>query len=134
MKASGLEPNTNYTIWIQPEGVSEGAILNVTDDPSGIQETVVTDPDGTLTPTLIWQIPPGCCVTWDEWDIVLDKQDDGANTGKYNASSDGIDSASVVGFVAPIPELPTILLLGIGLAGLGAWFGLSRRRRGLTEA
>ena len=129
MKASGLEADAIYKIWIQPAPVVAGQTLNKTQDPSGAQEVVITAPDGSIPVTLIWQIPSNATLSYAEWDIVLDKQNDGANTGKYNSASDGIDSASVVGFVAPVPELPTIVLLGIGLVGLGAWFGIRRRRK-----
>lgn len=42
----------------------------------------------------------------------------GSGGSRYNAAEGGIDAAAVVGFVAPVPELPTILLLGFGLVGL----------------
>lgn len=90
---------------------------------------MTTASDGSLPPTLIWQIPSDAPPTYHEWDIVFDKQNDGDNTGKYNYLSDGIDSAYVVGFVVPAPELPTIVLLSVGLAGLGVWFGLMWRRK-----
>jgi hypothetical protein len=78
-------------------------------------EDVTTDADGSFDPMEIWAIPLDANPTADAFDIVADKLDDDPNTGKYNAASDGIDSATTVGFVAPIPELPTIILLSIGL-------------------
>jgi len=121
----GLAPNTNYTIWIQPDPVDEGDELNVSIDPSGSQETVTTDGSGNLAKTEIWSgIPAG---SQKNYDIVVDRQDDGANTGTYNAASDGIDSANgVAGIVAPIPELASIALIGCGLLML---VGLVRYRK-----
>jgi hypothetical protein len=66
---------------------------------------------------------------------VFDKQDNGDNTGKYNSACDDIDSLTTVGFVAPIPELTTIVLLGIGLIGLGGWLWAGKwKKRMLNSA
>ena len=97
---NGLLANTEYRLWIQDEGVTEGRTLNMSEDPSGIQETNSTDASGTLAITGIWVINASASPTGDEWDIVADKV--GAGEGTYNAADDGIDSASEVGFVAPI--------------------------------
>jgi hypothetical protein len=131
VKAEGLSPNTNYTIWIQKNPVEEGDVLNASEDPSTEQENVTTADNGNLAEiTLIWAIPEGAPKTYQEYDIVFDKQDDGDNTGKYNANSDGIDSAGVVGFLAPVPELPTIVLFGAGLIMLaGLLFTTTRLHR-----
>lgn len=112
VKAEGLSPDTDYTIWIQNDPVSEGADLNEIGDPSGSQESVKTDDSGNVGVTLIWEIPEDAS-GYQEYDIIFDRDDSGA--GVYNADSDGIDSAGVVGFVAPIPELPTVVLLAVGL-------------------
>jgi hypothetical protein len=123
---TGLAPNTNYTILIQPDPVGEGDELNTSIDPSGAQETVKTGADGSFGQIVIWSaIPAGSQM---DYDIVVDKQDDGANTGKYNAVSDGIDAASTeVGFTAPIPELATIALFAVGLVMLLGYMRLGRR-------
>ena len=123
---TGLAPNTNYTILIQPDPVGEGDELNTSIDPSGAQETVKTGADGSFGRIVIWSaIPAGSQM---DYDIVVDKQDDGANTGKYNAVSDGIDAASTeVGFTAPIPELATIALFAVGLVMLLGYMRLGRR-------
>jgi hypothetical protein len=75
---------------------------------------------GNFEPQLIWSsIPAG---SPKNYDIVVDNLD-----GTYNEASDGIDSASTeVGFTAPIPELPGVVLVSIGLLGLA---GLVWRRK-----
>jgi len=126
VKGSGLEPSTQYKIWLQDNPVGEGDSLNTTEDASGYQENVTTDGSGNFDPTEIWAIPGGASITHHEYDIVVDKQSD-VNTGKYNAASDGIDSATAVGITAPVPELPTILLFSIGLLTLAGYVRHSKR-------
>ena len=120
VKAYGLEGNTNYTICIQNESVADGDELVLEENPSSAvtPKLVTTEPNGSLPKTLSWEILGGAPITHDEFDISLDKQDDGLNTGKYNAASDGIDSASPVGFTAPVPELPTIALFSFSQLAL----------------
>lgn len=126
VRGSGLEPNTQYKIWIQDNPVSEGDSLNTTEDDSKDQEIVTTDGSGTFGPTAIWAIPGNAPITHHEYDIVVDKQS-GDNIGTYNSASDGIDSATAVGITAPVPELPTILLITIGLLALAGYVRLSKR-------
>ena len=126
VKAVGLVADTNYTVWIQDNIVSEGDTLNTTEDPSDSQELVKTDANGNISVTLIWAIPSDATVTHHEYDIVFDKQDDGVNTGKYHAASDAIDSATVAGIVAPVPEAPTFILFGSGLILI---YFISRRKK-----
>lgn len=128
VKANRLAASTDYKIWIQDDPVNEDKGLNISEDPSGSQEIVTTNESGSFAPILIWSIPPGEPVTHHEYDIVVDKQNDGADTGKYNATSDGIDSATAVGFVAPVPELSTIIFFSVGLFVLIGYFSLRRRR------
>ena len=125
---NGLPGSTNYMLWIQDEGVSEGKTLDAGEDPSAAQETNATDGSGTLAVTEIWAIGAGASVTYEQWDIVADKQNDGTNTGKYNAASDGIDSASVAGFVAPVPEAATVVLFAVGLVVLAGYVWTRKRR------
>ncbi len=134
VKGSGLHPNRAYKLWIQDEPVSEEELLSAGEDPSGAQVTVTTGPDngnasGGFPPTAIWAIPADTPITHNEYDIVADKQSDAGNTGRYNVASDGIDSATVVGMVAPIPELPTSILLLTGLAALASYFVLRKFHR-----
>ncbi len=60
---------------------------------------------------------------------MADKQSDAGKTDKYNVASDFIDSATVAGIVAPVPELPTIILLGTGLVALAGYLILRKSRR-----
>jgi hypothetical protein len=126
VKGEDLKPNTNYSIWIQNDPVGEGYQLNASEDPSLSQENVTTDATGSFGPIVIWSIPAGEPVTHHEYDIVVNKRDDGTNTSIYNFASDGIDSADVAGIVAPVPELPSSVLFA---AGLMLIVGIMRFRR-----
>ena len=131
VKASGLNLSTNYKIWIQDDPVDESDILISEENPSSAEtpKDVTTDSSGNLSVTPIWSIPQDAAVTYHEYDIVIDKQGDGEYTDKYNAASDGIDSTSVAGFIAPIPELPTIILFSVGLLLLAGYAVLRRKNR-----
>jgi len=122
VKGTGLAPVIEYKLWIQNDSVNDGDTLDSTEDPSGLQETVTTETDGSFGPIKIWSaIPAGSAVNYD---IVVDDQD-----GVYNADDDGIDSAGVVGIVAPIPELATFALIGIGLMLVIGLTRFGRRKR-----
>ena len=114
VKGINLEPNTEYKIWIQPEPVTNGKTLNPSDDPSGEQETVITNDKGEFGPVAIWCIDANATATYQKWDIIADKGGDGI----YSSSYDAIDSVTTYGFVAPIPELATILLALAGIFAL----------------
>jgi LPXTG-motif cell wall-anchored protein len=88
---------------------------------------VTADSDGNVDTEAIWAIPSTAAVTYEDWDIIVDKVGV-AGEGTYNVADDGIDDAAVVGFVAPIPELPAVVLLGAGLVGLLGYLALRRRR------
>ncbi len=128
VKGTGLEPNTEYRLWIQRDVVSEGEVLNVSEDPSGIQELLTTNVNGNLDPALIWVIPSYATPTYDTFDIVADKEGEGASTGYYNSASDLTDSTSVAGFTAPVPELLTSIQLTVGLLALSGYVQWKRRR------
>jgi hypothetical protein len=134
MRGSGLAPNRTYTLWIQDDPTSAQDSLVAEQDPSGAQETITTGPDngnesGGFPPTAIWTIPAEAQITHHEYDLVANLQDDGDNTNRYNTASDGLDSTSVAGIIAPVPELATLILLGMGLAMLTGYFLLRRNRR-----
>jgi hypothetical protein len=88
VQGSKFDPSTSYKIWIQDSPVSEGDLLVTGEDDSGSQETVNTTGTGMLNTTLAWAIPGGPFV-YHDYDIVVDRQNDGGNTGKYNVASDG---------------------------------------------
>jgi hypothetical protein len=131
VKGCGLESDTDYKIWIQNDPVGEGYTLTADNCTSysgmNLSTNVTTNASGCFEPTEIWNISASAPITHNEYDIVVDKQGDGANTGKYNAASDGIDDANVAGIVAPVPELPTILLSGLGLLVIAGYVGLRRK-------
>ncbi|MCP4707030.1 MAG: LPXTG cell wall anchor domain-containing protein, partial [Planctomycetes bacterium] len=54
------------------------------------------------------------------------------NPGQADADGDGSGDACDV--TPPVPELPTMLLLGLGLAALGGFVLIRKRRQGLTAA
>jgi len=113
VSGSGLSPDTDYWIWIQDDGVGEGDALVASVDPSASHEHVTTDSNGEFGPMPIWNIPESTTPTHHEYDIVIDDGD-----GVYSTSDDGIDSLGTTGFVAPVPELPGIILVAIGLVVL----------------
>ena len=128
VKASGLEADTGYTIWIQDEAVAGSDALAGGEDPSSAQENVTTDGSGNFNATAIWAIDPGAPVTHHEYDIVVDKQTEGNYTGKLNFASDGVDNISAAGFEAPIPELSTLILFSMGLMLAGIFVYLRYRK------
>ena len=88
---------------------------------------MTADGDGDFGPTLIWSIAVDAPITYDEYDIVIDKQE-GAGIGTYNAADDGIDDVTVAGITAPIPEASTLVLLMTGILCLFGILYLRRRR------
>jgi hypothetical protein len=128
VKGSGLEPSTQYKIWLQDNPVNEGDSLATEEDDSGSQETVTTDGNGNFGPTVIWAIPVSASITHHEYDIVIDNQESGT-VGTYNAASDGIDSATAVGITAPVPELSTLFLFSLGVLVLTGYVWQMRRKR-----
>ena len=87
---------------------------------------MITDGSGNFGPTLIWSIPSGAAVTNTAYDIVVDNLESGT-VGTYNATDDGLDSATVAGISAPVPELSTIILFSVGLLTLAGYVWLRRR-------
>ena len=73
-------------------------------------------------------IDPSAAITPTEYDIVADNQAAGV-VGTYNASSDPLDSISMAGIVASVPELATVVMLTlVGLLALVGYVRYSRRR------
>jgi len=133
--ATGLRSNGWHYVIIQDHLVGDGDLFNISEDPSEAWwherpwtkvDFFVTNSSGcSESPILIWgSIPHGNQKTYD---IVVNA------FGilpflTYNDSIDGLDSVGVSGgggFLAPVPELPTIILTAIGLIGAIA---LGRRR------
>ena len=123
VKAKNIGANKTFKIWIQDDPANEGMILNTSKDPSLSQEVVTTNKTGSFGPIIIWNIPPDASVKHHDYDIVLDKQNDRYDTGKFNAVSDGIDSTSTVGFTAPVPEIRVISMFLMGLIMLFVYIG-----------
>ncbi len=131
VKGTGLEAGTTYKLWIQNNPVTEGEGLDVLEDPSNDDEasleTVITDSSGNFPAIEIWTVPEG--ITYAEYDIVVDNQD-----GVYSSADDGLDSASVAGFTAPVSEVASIVMMGLGLLGLGCFLWLRRRQKHTAAA
>jgi hypothetical protein len=118
VKGLGMAPNNSYNLWIQAEPVSNNKltiidgqdpirpsayVLDSANDPSGSQETVVTDANGDFGPVAIWTIDPSAAVL--KYDIVADSQTSGT-MGEYDVYTAGstspkdfIDSPGFQGFV-----------------------------------
>jgi hypothetical protein len=130
VKATGLVKNKNYKIWIQDDPVNEGDSLILGENPSSAvtPKDVTTDTTiGNFGPTLIWSIPSDAPVTYHGYDIVVDKQI-GGNVGVYNSADDGLDSATVAGIVAPVPDVSSLILFASGLVLVSVYFVYGRRR------
>ena len=132
VSGTGLDANTNYTIWIQLDQVNESDAIVSTEDPSTTSpknETVKTDAGGNFSATLIWSIPSGAAVTNTAYDIVVDNLESGT-VGTYNAADDGIDDADVAGIVAPVPDVSSLVLFASGLLLISVYFVYGRRGKG----
>ena len=131
VKATGLSTNKDYKIWIQDDPVNEDDTLISGENPSSAvtPKDVTTDGDGNFGPTLIWSIPLDAPVTHYGYDIVVDRQKTGINTGKYGHTYDGLDSASVAGIVAPVPDVSSLILFASGLVLVLVYFVYGRRRK-----
>ncbi len=99
VKGYDLQPNTSYKLWLQTNGVPETKKLDISEDPSGSVETVVTSGSGTFTPTAVWTIP-GTASSIGEYDIVADNQTSG--TGTYRAIEDALDSMAGYGLTTGV--------------------------------
>ena len=126
-KGDALDANTDFKIWIQYSQVNEGDLIISAEDPSTTKgDNVTTDAQGDFSATLIWNISKGAAVTYTEYDIVADNQNRGT-VGTYNFATDGLDSATVAGITAPVPELSTIILFSVGLLTLAGYVWFRRR-------
>lgn len=130
VRAEELEAKTRYRIWIQDDPVIEGDKLIKRENPKTAKTpmNVKTDKRGNLKPTLIWSIPEDAPPTHHLYDIVFDKLED-PNEGKYNAASDGLDSSSVAGIVAPVPDVSSLVLFASGMVLMCIYFVGERKRK-----
>jgi hypothetical protein len=135
VKGLGMAKNSSYSLWVQPEPVSNNKliiidgqdpippsayVLNSADDPSGAQETVVTDANGDFGPVAIWTI--GSLPAVLKYDIVADSQTSGT-AGEYDTYTAGstspkdfIDSPGFEGFA--VTEAPTATPTPGGVGGI----------------
>ena len=131
-KGVGLPPGASYKLWIQDDPVYEGYALvtgNCTgcgaDCPGKTGADVATDGDGCFAPEMLWNISATAPITYKGYDIIADNQAAGS-VGTFDLANDASDCIDVAGFVAPVPELSSIVLLAVGLVML---VGLVRFRR-----
>lgn len=132
IEGSGFAASTQYCVWIVPytedSHVAEGDNLAGLGGP-GMVGTVTTEPDGSIPPTVIWQVPndPGLICTY--YEIVVDDGD-----GVYNNCNDALDAVALNEWGFHIwPEAMTIILLSSGLVGLGGYYGLRRRKNSVSD-
>jgi hypothetical protein len=134
---TGFVPDQDYMIYIEPyvagAEVFEGQALNPAGGaPLGYAPIIVPAAgDGTLGPAYLATPAPGNFDTY--WEIVAD--DLSGSAGIYNAAEDGLDAIALeeYGFHI-VPEALTIILLGAGLAGLGSYMAVRRRKTASREA
>jgi len=145
----GFEHCKWYRIWIQPYAedpcnVVEGQVLLLDQcppgfPPDGIPIEVETGGDGTFGPIPIWQVPEDTTLICTLWEIVADKMNvepgDDYDEGMYNADEDGLDAVACEGWGFHIfPEVLTIILLSLGLACIGGYWVVRRRKGPETNA
>jgi C1A family cysteine protease len=106
VKGSGLAVNSGYKIWIQNDSVKAGDVLVEGENPatSEAPKNVNTNSTGAFGPTQIWAIPIGP-VTHHDYNIIVDKQNEGDYTGKLNYASDGGTS----NFTIPVDSSPPLV-------------------------
>ena len=128
VKGLGLSPDTGYKLWIQDEPVLSSQYdsyerplpgvlqdLDTGGDPSGGQETVITDGNGDFDPVAIWNV--GYSGDSAAYDVVADNQASGT-AGKYD-SADEIDCPGWEGFsVTVFSEIISFTVTDFGDDGI----------------
>ncbi len=94
----GLDPDTDYRLWLQPPGIDEHNELIGDDDFSETQELITTDSIGNFEPVEIWDIFDGLDWGQSEFSIVADNLASGTE-GYYSEADDELDSVGVNGLV-----------------------------------
>ena len=147
-------PQGIYNVWVvgYQEGlrVSDGQWLDLLGEPgqifkdsegnptpsdTGVPYTVTANHAGQVNRTLVYIVPDDA-VVGSPWEIVLDDGDNNSDGHPFfDKYKDGLDAYETgdYGFVVT-PELPTAILLSLGLVGLGGYLGVTRRRRVSREA
>jgi hypothetical protein len=133
VQGTGFTAGQDYMIYIEPymEGIAvmEGQPL----DPAGgtplgypMPIIVPAAGDGSIGP--VYLATPTAANIDTYWEIVADDMTSGI-PGVYNAAEDGLDAIALdeAGFHV-VPEALTIILLGAGLAGLGGYMVVRRRK------
>jgi hypothetical protein len=129
VKGDALDAGTSYKIWIQNDPVSEGESIVEAEDPSTTKGNLITtNAQGDFSATPIWAIPEGAAVTNTPYDIVADNQVRGT-VGTYNAADDCLDSATVAGIVAPVPDVSSLILFASGLVLISVYFVYGRKKK-----
>ncbi|MDY6833208.1 MAG: hypothetical protein SVY53_00180 [Chloroflexota bacterium] len=136
IQADGLSNNAKYDVWIVE--YKEGVVAcpwQLLDKLGGVGFTgvvVETDGSGTIknAPVLVWTVPNGTGYVGNYYEIVLDKHPTSSSVqgnGIFDEDDDVLDAIDISepGFKV-MPELPTVLLLGLGLVGVGTYFGIRR--------
>ncbi|MDY6892442.1 MAG: hypothetical protein SVO26_01830 [Chloroflexota bacterium] len=123
----GYNQNESYDVWVVPytecTHVREGDVLSNLGE-WGYITTVTTAEDGSIPPLHILQIPGDSSLICTHWEIVVDNGD-----GIYQEVDDGLDAMACDEWGFHIyPEAMTIVLFSLGLASLGGYYTLHRRK------
>jgi hypothetical protein len=98
---AGLAPSNDYSLWIQRAPIEEGDALMETADPSGAQESVLTDAAGRLAVTAVGTLIPTAEGTYQ---VIADSHAFGDITNRYDRASDTTGTLAFKG-------IATLLLL-----------------------
>ncbi len=134
VKGLGLDAETSYNLWIQGEPVLTSPLNDLdrpegtyafssANDPSGTQQSVITDLNGDFGPLPIWSIEPSA--SSGEYDIIADNQVSGT-PGTYE-TEDAIDCPGRKGFgVTEAAEIISFTITDYDNNGI--MFGFARIR------
>jgi hypothetical protein len=129
VKGQGLAASTGYKLWIQSEPTTITVFdsndiptagtysFNTGLDPSGGQETIITNGGGDFNTTAIWTVPVSSPPVGSKYDIIADNQATGT-VGVFDIN-DAIDNPGFEGFSLATPLSPFWDLNGDYVCNIG---------------